>query len=98
MSIMVELLPGWESRPCAGTDLELWFGPPEPDEPGGYLEPRVQRLWREAHVRAICAACPFQSPCLDAEMALPPEHVWGFRAGLTAFQRRSLHRRHRRAA
>jgi hypothetical protein len=98
MSIMVDLLPGWESRPCAGTDLVLWFGPPEPDEPGGYLEPRDQRLWREARACAICASCPFLSPCLEAEMRGPAEHMWGVRAGLTAFQRRSLLRRRRRSA
>ena len=98
MSIMVGQLPGRGSLPCAGTDLVLWYGPPEADEPGGYVEPDEQRLWREARARAICSSCPVRSACLEAEMALPPERMWGVRGGLTAVQRRVLRRRRREAA
>jgi hypothetical protein len=96
MSIMVDQLPGWESRPCKGTNPVLWFGPPEPDEPGGFVESQARREWREGRVRAICRSCPFGSPCLEAEMALPPRDMWGFRAGLTAEERRDLRERLRR--
>lgn len=99
MSMMLDRLPGWESRPCNGSDQVLWFGPPEPDEPGGYVEPGEQRSWREKRARAICASCPFQSPCLEAEMqTVRPQDMWGVRGGLTAGQRRTLHRRRREAA
>lgn len=99
MSMMLDRLPGWESRPCNGSDQVLWFGPLDPDEPGGYVEPPDQRLWREKRARAICAACPFQAPCLEAEMQTTrPQDMWGVRGGLTATQRRTLHRRRREVA
>jgi hypothetical protein len=96
MSIMVDQLPGWESRPCKGTSPYLWFGPPESDEPGGCVESEARREWRGGRVRAICRSCPFQSPCLEAELALLPRDMWGFRAGLTAEERRDLRERLRR--
>ena len=97
MSMMDDSVPGWESRPCNGVDLVLWYGPPEADD-GGYLEPPDQRLWRERRAKAICESCPFRPPCLEAELTLKPQDQWGVRAGLTASQRRGLIRRRKEAA
>lgn len=98
MQTVLDSLPGWEDRPCNGSDQVLWFGPLDPDEPGGYAEPGDQRLWREKRAKQICESCPFLSPCLEVEMTLHPRDMWGVRGGLTDRQRRTLHRRRREAA
>ena len=98
MSVMADQLPGWGSRPCGGTHLVLWYGPLEPDEPGGYVEPVDRRVWREALACRVCASCPFRLPCLESEAGLEPGQVWGVRGGLTARGRRALYRRRRAAA
>lgn len=91
MSIMPEDWPGWESRPCLGTDLVLWYGPPEAgDGPGGYREPADQRAWRERRAKQICMSCPVRVPCLEAELRLPIRDQWGVRGGMTARERRAL--------
>lgn len=94
MSMMTDPAePGQEWRldaACANTDLVLWYGPPEPDEPGGYPEPRDQREWRERRAVQICDSCPVRRPCLAEELRLPAMAQWGVRGGMTDRDRRSL--------
>lgn len=81
----------WVTRAaCADTDLVLWYGPPEPDEPGGYPEPRDQRDWRERRALQICDSCPVRKQCLAEELRLPMTHQWGVRGGMTDRDRRAL--------
>lgn len=97
MSMMTRVPRGWESRPCLGTMPELWFGPPDPDEPGGYDEPADQKAWRERRAKQVCASCPFTESCLAVELTLPQVHQWGVRGGMTAAERRRLLRDRRGA-
>jgi hypothetical protein len=91
MSMMTDPPAGWESRPCRGMSLELFYGPPEAgDGPGGYDEPPDQRRWRERRAKQVCQACPFRPLCLASELKLPAHQQWGVRGGLTARERRAL--------
>ena len=56
----------WAERACLGSDLVLWYGPPE-DGPGSYEESDDQRLWRERRAMQICTTCPVIAQCLAAE-------------------------------
>jgi hypothetical protein len=75
--------------PCEGTSIELWYGPPEPDD-GGYVEPPDQRRWRERRALQYCQACPVRVACLEAELGRPAQHQWGVRGGMTERERRAL--------
>lgn len=74
----------WMTRAaCAGMDVELFFGPPDREEPG-------EKARRERRAQAVCRGCPVASEC--AEYAMTTETsghhgragVWG---GLTPDQR-----------
>lgn len=82
----------WTARACAGSDLTLFYGPPE-DGPGAYDEPVEQRRWRERRAVQVCADCPVLARCLADELALPVQHQHGVRGGMTALERRALLRR-----
>lgn len=82
---------GWQYRPCLGTPMELWFGPD--DESAEELSEQVRR---EKVAAALCAGCPFGTPCLAAELSRPASHQWGVRGGLTARQRIAMLRARRR--
>ncbi|MEQ7125400.1 WhiB family transcriptional regulator [Actinopolymorpha sp. B11F2] len=88
---------GWESRPCEGTPIELWYGPDrefgEPPE-----ESADERQWRERRALDICRTCPFTKPCLEEELTFSITHQWGVRGGMTAESRRELLRSRRTAA
>jgi hypothetical protein len=86
--------PGWEDRPCLGTDLYLWFGPGE----GEPAETPTERRWREMVAKGVCTQCPIRAACLADELRRPAAQQWGVRGGLTAGERRKLIRRNRRAA
>jgi hypothetical protein len=86
--------PGWELRPCLGTDAYLWFGPAE----GEPKESWAARRWRESVAKGVCSGCPFVDYCLAGELDRPLSHQWGVRGGLTATKRRELIRQRRRAA
>lgn len=94
MSMMTDPeVPGEDWRAgaaCADTDLVLWYGPPEPDEPGGYRESRDQREWRERRAARICDSCPVRRECLTEELRRPASEQWGVRGGMTERDRRAL--------
>ena len=85
----------WAERACLGSDLVLWYGPPE-DGPGSYEEADDQRLWRERRAIQICTTCPVIERCLAAELTFPRADQHGVRGGMTARQRRGLLGRRRR--
>ncbi len=89
MSRMASPPRGWGDRPCRGTLIELWFGPPE-DGPGSYDEPGDQRVWRERRAKQLCASCPVRGWCLEQELALPVADQWGVRGGMTAAERKEV--------
>ncbi|MEQ7011204.1 WhiB family transcriptional regulator [Actinopolymorpha sp. B17G11] len=81
--------------PCEETSIELWYGPPEPDD-GGYVEPPDQRRWRERRALQYCESCSVRAT-LEAELRRPAHHQWGVRGGMTERERRALIRARLRA-
>lgn len=77
---------GWDSRPCLGTDVYLWFGPAE-DQPA---EERRERVQREAIAKGYCAECLFTQHCLELELRHSLSEQHGVRGGLNAAERRAL--------
>jgi hypothetical protein len=86
------LVTSEETRPCVGTDPELWFGPDDevaPELREGYSE----RAARETVAKQVCADCPVTAQCLEQELWFGISEQWGVRGGLTAEERRNLLRR-----
>lgn len=71
---------------CRGMDPALFF----PDAKG----PTVVA----PEVEAACRRCPVKAECLDEVLAWTDEADWGWRAGLTAAERRKLRARRRKGA
>lgn len=69
---------------CAGSMIELWFGPDD------YDEPRDQARWRQRRATEICAACPVRTECLTDELVRPLAEQHGIRGGLTPRARERL--------
>lgn len=86
-----------DSRPCLGTDLELWYGPENPDLPQDLKESPTQRAFRERTAKGVCKECPFVERCLEEELAFGIGQQYGVRAGLTAKERQDLLRQRRGA-
>ncbi|WP_067487395.1 WhiB family transcriptional regulator [Actinomadura hibisca] len=76
---------GWDSRPCLGTPIELWFGPDN-----GHNEHWKNAQVREQEAKKLCQGCPFAEFCLETELALGAADQHGVRGGLTASERRTL--------
>jgi WhiB family redox-sensing transcriptional regulator len=74
-------VPDWHHRAtCRGYDSQLFF--PEPGEDAQLLA-----------AKRICAVCPVRRPCLTDVMAWePPGARYGVVGGLSANERRQLHR------
>ena len=85
-----------ETRPCVGTDPELWFGP-DRDVETELRETHVEQAARESLAKQICADCPFTAQCLEQELWFGIAEQWGVRGGMTAEERRALLRRRRAA-
>lgn len=82
----------WEERAaCAGTMLELWYGPDD------YEEPADQARWRHCRARDFCATCPVWTHCLADELTRPLSEQHGIRGGLTPRARERLLARWRTA-
>jgi WhiB family redox-sensing transcriptional regulator len=86
-----------ETRPCVGTDPELWFGPDDDVEPE-LRETRSERAAREDVAKQVCGDCPFTAQCLEQELSFGIGDQWGVRGGMNASERRTLLRRRRRFA
>jgi len=86
-----------ESRPCVGTDPELWFGAPD-DTPPHLQETRPSMRRRESVAKAMCARCPFVVQCLENELEHGLGEQWGVRGGMTAKERQDVIRARRRQA
>lgn len=89
---------GWESRPCVGTDEELWFGPADGDWPDREPESTTDRRRREAAGKRICSGCSAVEFCLSSELQRPITHQWGTRGGMSQDERRELIRLRMRVA
>jgi WhiB family redox-sensing transcriptional regulator len=76
------LQPTWRHQAaCKGKEAELFFPP-------GPVEPREERLAREAVAKRICATCPVRVACLEYALAVrEPYGIWG---GLNEYERRRL--------
>ncbi|MGH3502542.1 MAG: WhiB family transcriptional regulator [Nocardioidaceae bacterium] len=96
MSMMTRVPRGWESRPCLGTSLALWYGPGD-GAPVRSRESTEQKARRERLAKRVCAGCPFTEFCLADELTRPISHQWGVRGGMTAAERRRLIRDRRTA-
>jgi Transcription factor WhiB/Homeodomain-like domain len=80
---MTDLQTGWEWRSraaCLAEDPELFF---PVAESGAVLQVQV------AAAKAVCARCPVRQACLVEALARIPVGIAG---GLTAHERRGLHR------
>lgn len=78
-------IPEWMYQAaCAEVGGDLWY--PEKGSNGVVID----------RVRAICAACPVKSQCLD--YAMSNVEIWGIFGGLTYKERQKLGREHRGAA
>ena len=83
------LVPSEDTRPCVGTDPDLWFGPDDevaPELREGYSE----RAARESAAKQVCADCLFRAQCLEQELSFGIGEQWGVRGGLNASERRNL--------
>jgi WhiB family redox-sensing transcriptional regulator len=78
-----------ETRPCVGTDLDLWFGPAD-DTDSQLRETPRERRFREHTAKAVCAECPVVAACLTDELAFGIGEQWGVRGGRTAEERQDL--------
>jgi WhiB family redox-sensing transcriptional regulator len=85
-----------ETRPCVGTDRELWFGPADDIAPE-LRETHVERNAREHAAKQLCADCPFTAECLEQELWHGVGQQWGVRGGMTAKERQHLLRQRRAA-
>ncbi|MFD9734255.1 WhiB family transcriptional regulator [Umezawaea sp. NPDC059074] len=85
-----------ETRPCIGTDPELWFGPADDVAPD-LRESHVERNARENFAKQLCADCPFAAQCLEQELRHGVGEQWGVRGGMTAGERQRLLRQRRAA-
>ena len=70
----------WEKAACReAVNDDVWYG---------------RRSRKDLHAMWVCAQCSVTRECLiDAisfEQDMPPDHVWGIRAGLTATERTKL--------
>jgi WhiB family transcriptional regulator, redox-sensing transcriptional regulator len=72
----------WQSRAaCRGPQAVAFFPP-------NHAERKEERLAREAHAKAICAACDVQRDCLEYALQIREVHgIWG---GLTEIERRAV--------
>lgn len=76
---MIQQLPRrqWtDQAACVGTNPDMWF-----------RDEHESTSYREA--RAICAACPVRTECLNWALETKTEH--GLFGGLTARQRKGVH-------
>lgn len=78
-----------EVRPCAGTDLGLWFGPADDVDPL-LAETPNERSFRERTAKGVCSSCPVAAQCLEDELAFGIGKQWGVRGGMTAKERQEL--------
>ncbi|NYH77146.1 WhiB family redox-sensing transcriptional regulator [Actinopolyspora biskrensis] len=77
--------PGWEQHAaCAGTPIELWYGPDDRPESGH------EAYWRRRHAKTICARCPVRTECLADELTQPRADQHGIRGGTTPREREQL--------
>lgn len=81
-----------ETRPCVGTDPELWFGPDDEVAPE-LRESHAERAARESVAKQVCGDCPFTAACLEQELWFGIVEQWGVRGGMTAAERQHLLRR-----
>ena len=73
---------GWQFRAACRGDASALFFPPQTSEE------RDERREREARAKAICAACPVRSECLEYALRIREPHgIWG---GLNELERRHL--------
>lgn len=81
MSTIARRIPDWHGDASCGTDdFDVFFGP--------WRERPSARAVREAAAKAICAACPARTPCL--EWALRNRIEYGVFGGLSEAERRPL--------
>ena len=80
---------GWQdAAACRGEDLLLFFGPDGERQP--------ERDVRERKAKAVCAACPVRTECLNYAVGRPEKYgTWG---GLNEDERSSERRRRMRRA
>ncbi|MER6171323.1 WhiB family transcriptional regulator [Streptosporangium sp. NPDC001681] len=85
---------GWhQDAACRGEDLSLFYGPTDDEPPEGTRK----REAREKKAKKICHACPVMEKCLEWNLSFGP-HQYGVGGGLTAEERRTLHRKKLRDA
>ncbi len=78
-------VPTWQGAAQCRTDNAVHFFAP------GHLERKEEKDLRENAARALCAACPVRSDCLEHALAVREPHgIWG---GLNEFERRRMLRR-----
>ncbi|SFE22043.1 Transcription factor WhiB [Actinopolyspora alba] len=75
----------WEQHAtCAGTPIELWYGPDERPESGH------EAYWRRRHAKTLCTQCPVRTQCLADELIQPRADQHGIRGGMTPREREQL--------
>jgi WhiB family redox-sensing transcriptional regulator len=85
---LVEQLDWQEDGLCRQYNVEIFFGPDQP-------ETEIEKDAREEHAKAICRHCPVITPCL--EFAMDTNQKYGIWGGLTDRERASLKRRRARS-
>jgi len=80
---------GWQwLAACRGQDTTLFFPPGQPEQ-------KEAKDVRERKAKAICAACPVRTECLEYAVRIrEPYGIWG---GLNELERRMLLRHRERS-